>query len=204
MNIKLHHGDLPAGLHLGSVVAVDCEMGGLNPWRDRIFLTQIKGEGDDIHLVKFGRGEYNAPNLSKVLSDPKVTKIFHVARTDCTFLQRWLGVTVAPVFCTKVASRIARTNTDIHSMKFLLKEYLGVEVSKHYQCSDWGAEEYTKEQMEYAASDVLYLHALRDKLIQLLQREGRTDLAKGCFDFLPTRSKLDLYGWPEEAFLGHH
>jgi len=190
MEYTLHHGDLPAGLNLGSVIAVDGEMTGLNPWRDRLCMLQIAGENGDIHLVK-------------VLGDPSVTKILHVAVTDTAFVYKWLGVLMQPLFCTKVASRIARTNTENHSMKYLIKEYLEIDFKKTHQTSDWGAETYSPEQLEYAASDVVHLHKLREKLTELLKREGRTELADACFKFLPTRAVLDLYGWPEEGLLGY-
>lgn len=203
MEYTLHHGDLPDGLDLGAVVAVDGEMMGLNAWRDRLCMLQFCGEHGDIHLVKFGRGEYHAPNIVKLFADDKVVKILHCAVTDMAFAYRWLGVRMENVFCTKVASRIARTNTDMHSMKYLIKEYLDIEFKKTHQTSDWGAETYSPEQLDYAASDVLHLHALREKLMELLLREGRAELAEACFKFLPYRAVLDLNGWPEEGLLGY-
>jgi ribonuclease D len=203
MNYTLHHGDLPNGLDLGPVVAADCEMTGLNPWRDHLCLMQLAGRDGHAHLVKFKRGEYNAPNTTKLMANPNVVKIFHVGATDLAFIYNYLRVEVRPVFCTKVASRLARTNTDIHSMKQLIKEFLDIDFKKTHQQSDWGADAYSPEQLEYAAADVQHLHVLYDKLSALLEREGRMDLAKGCFDFLPIRARLDLGGWPEEHFLGH-
>lgn len=200
MALHLHHGDLPEGLSLGPLVAVDGEMMGLDPYRDRLCLVQLSAGDGDAHLVKFDGKDYSAPRLKALLSDPEVEKIFHVARTDLATMKHWLGITVAPVFCTKVASRLCRTFTDRHGMKDLIRELLHVDFSKGVQqTSDWGAAELTPEQLTYAADDVLYLHRLREKLIALLEREGRLALAQACFRFLPWRADLDLGHWPEDV-----
>lgn len=176
---------------------------GLNNHRDRLCLLQISdGKGDE-HLVQFAPGEFAAPNLKKLLTDPKRVKLFHFARFDVAIIRQYLGVTVRPIYCTKIASRLIRTFTDRHGFKDLCRDLLGVEVSKQQQTSDWGAAELRPEQLEYAASDVRYLHALRDKLNPLLAREGRTELAQSCFDFLPARAELDLAGWPELDIFAH-
>lgn len=204
MTIHYYKNDLPAGLDLGAVVAVDGEMMGLQPYRDRLCLVQLSSGDGNAHLVHFADRDFSAPNLKKLLADKNVLKIFHVARTDLAVMKHWLGVRVAPVFCTKVASRLCRTSTDRHGMKDLIKDLLGIPFEKliTMSMSDWGAPELTEEQKAYAADDVLYLHQLRDKLIALLKRENRLELAQGCFDFLPYRAELDLGNWPEEM-LGH-
>ena len=202
MTVHLHKNDLPTGLSFGPVVAVDGEMMGLNPFRDRLCLMQLSAGDGDAHLVQFNGTDYSAPNLKALLTDPAVEKIYHVARTDIAFAHHWLGVRVNPVFCTKVASRLCRTFTDKHGMKEIIKELLGIEIAKGLGSSDWGGAELTQEQMQYAAEDVLYLHALRDKLMVMLKREGRLELAQACFNFLPYRAELDLGGWSEEM-LGH-
>lgn len=202
MTVYLHKNDLPTGLSFGPVVAVDGEMMGLNPFRDRLCLMQLSAGDGDAHLVQFNGTDYSAPHLKALLTDPGIEKIYHVARTDVAFAHHWLGVRVNPVFCTKVASRLCRTFTDKHGMKEIIKELLGIEISKGLGSSDWGGAELTPEQMQYAAEDVLYLHALRDKLMVLLKREGRLELAQACFNFLPYRAELDLGGWSEEM-LGH-
>jgi ribonuclease D len=201
--IKLHRGDLPAGLAFGTAVAVDTETMGLNPHRDRLCLVQLSAGDGICHLVQFARGEYIAPNLTALLVDPKVTKLFHFARFDLATLQAHLGVACRPVYCTKVASKLIRTFTDRHSLKDLCRELLGVELNKQQQISDWGAEKLTGEQLEYAASDVRYLHALRERLDALLEREGRRHLAEACFAFLPARAELDLGGWQEPDIFAH-
>jgi ribonuclease D len=195
----LHHGDLPDDLDLGKIVAVDGEMMGLSVHRDRLCLVQLSAGDGNAHLVKFDGKDYSAPNLKRLLTDPTVTKIFHVAITDVAVMKKWLEVRVAPVFCTKIASRLCRTYTDRHSMKSLLEEVVGIKVAKPpmMQTSDWGAPELTQEQIDYAADDVLYLHPLREKLMALIEREGRTHLAEACFNFLPYRAELDLYGWDD-------
>ncbi len=201
--IKLHRADLPDGASFGACVAVDTETLGLNPNRDRLCLVQLSGGDGNAELVELEPGAYAAPNLKRLLSDPKVTKLFHFARFDIAVLHRFLGVTCAPVYCTKVASRLTRTYTDKHGLKDLCKELLGNDLDKQQQSSDWGAQELTQQQLEYAASDVLYLHALKAKLDTLLAREGRTALAEACFGFLPTRAALDLAGWADSDIFAH-
>ncbi|QLH40113.1 MAG: ribonuclease D [Defluviicoccus sp.] len=204
--ILLHHGDLPAGLALGARVAVDTETTGLNPHRDKLCLVQLSAGNNVCHLVHFPphlRDAYEAPNLKALLTDPQVCKLFHYARFDVTMLQRWLDITCTPVYCTKIASRLVRTYTDRHGLKDLCRELLGIELSKEQQSSDWGAESLSPEQLRYAASDVLHLHRLRDKLDTMLSREGRLDLAHACFGFLPHRARLDLEGWAEEDIFAH-
>jgi ribonuclease D len=203
MTIKLHQDDLPLGLDLGDCVAVDSETMGLHLERDRLCLLQLSAGDGDCHLVQFRDNDYRAPNLKALLGDPAVTKVFHFARFDLAMIERHLGVTCRPVYCTKIASKLARTFTDRHGLKDLCKELLGVEISKQQQSSDWGAAELTKEQMRYAAADVLYLHRLRDKLDAILAREGRSVLAEACFDFLPVRAKLDLAGWDDVDIFAH-
>lgn len=184
-------------------VAVDTEAMGLNNIRDRLCLLQISdGKGDE-HLVQFEQGKFDAPNLKKVLTDPKRVKLYHFARFDVAIIQHYLGVTAGPIYCTKIASRLTRTFTDRHGFKDICRELLQVEVSKYQQTSDWGADTLSPEQQEYAASDVRYLHRLREKLNAMLAREGRTELAAECFNFLPTRTKLDLAGWPELDIFAH-
>ena len=206
--IHLHRHDLPDGLGLGPVVAVDTETMGLNPHRDRLCLVQLSAGDGAAHLVQLiptalgGRG-YDAPNLARLLADATVTKLMHFARFDVAVLQQALGVTVAPTKCTKIAAKLVRTFTDRHGLKDLCRELLGVEVSKQQQTSDWGAPELTAEQMAYAASDVLHLHALWTRLEALLVRENRLSLAQACFDFLPTRCRLDLLGYEEPDIFAH-
>ena len=203
MTNHLHRHDLPDGLNLGPVVAIDCETMGLNPHRDRLCVVQMSGGDGNAHLVQIEKGQATAPNLCAMLSDPKVLKLFHFGRFDIAALLNAFGTVTAPVYCTKIASKLIRTYTDRHRLKYLLQELLGVDISKHQQMSDWGAEDLTEAQLEYAASDVLYLHALREQLDQRLAREGRTDMAQACFDFLPTRARLDLAGWPEIDIFAH-
>lgn len=203
MTNYLHRGDLPAGLDLGPMVAVDSETMGLNPHRDRLCVVQLSSGDGNAHVVQLdGRG-YDAPNLKRLLADPKTLKIFHFARFDIAAFQHWLTVDTSPVYCTKVASRLTRTFTDRHGLKDLAKDLIGVDLSKHQQTSDWGAATLTEAQVDYAASDVLYLHALKAKLDEMLAREGRTGLAEACFRFLPARAALDLAGWPEIDILAH-
>ena len=205
MSVFLHEEDLPDGVLQGSsAVAVDTETMGLNTLRDRLCLLQISDGSGDEHLVRFAPGsDYAAPNLRKILGDPNRLKLFHFARFDLAAIEYYLKVTAAPLFCTKIASRLTRTYTDRHGLKVLVQELLGIDISKHQQMSDWGAPTLTAAQLEYAASDVLYLHALREKFDLLLAREGRTRVAQACFDFLPTRAKLDLGGWPEIDIFSH-
>ncbi len=201
--IHLHKNDLPADLNLGPIVAIDTETMGLNPQRDRLCLVQLSSGNGDAHLVQLEPGKYNAPNLKKLLVDPNVLKLFHFARFDIAALMAYLGVMTGPVYCTKIASRLCRTFTDRHGLKDLARDLIGVEISKQQQTSDWGAAELTKEQLEYAASDVLHLHAMKERLDTLLTREGRKDVAEACFAFLPVRVALDLAGWPETDIFAH-
>lgn len=203
MTIHLHKTDLPDGLDLGPVVAIDTETMGLNPHRDRLCLVQLSSGDGNAHLVQIGRGQTRAPRLEALLTDPGVTKLFHFARFDIAALHHAFGVTCAPVYCTKVASKLVRTFTDRHGLKYLLQDLLGVDISKQQQTSDWGAEILSEAQMAYAASDVLYLHRLRAALDERLAREGRMGLARACFDFLPTRALLDLQGWDEPDLFAH-
>ncbi len=203
MTNHLHQGDLPEGLDLGPVIAVDSETMGLITQRDPLCVVQLSAGDGNAHLVQLDRNSYDAPRLKALLSDDKVEKIFHFARFDIAAFEYWLGVRTAPVYCTKIASRLCRTYTDRHGLKDLTRELLGVEISKQQQSSDWGAETLSKAQIDYAASDVLYLHALKEKLEAMLAREGRAGLAQACFDFLPTRSALDLAGWPETDIFAH-
>jgi ribonuclease D len=199
----LYQNDLPDGLDMGPVVAIDCETMGLNPHRDRLCLIQMSGGDGDAHIVQVAKGQTKAPNLCAMLEDPDVLKLFHFGRFDIAALQNAFGALAAPVYCTKIASRLIRTYTDRHGLRNLTQELIGVDISKQQQMSDWGAETLTAAQLEYAASDVLYLHQLRDKLNKRLEREGRSDLAQACFDFLPTRARLDLAGWPEIDIFAH-
>jgi ribonuclease D len=199
----LYQGDLPDDLDLGPIVAIDCETMGLNPHRDRLCLIQMSSGDGHTHLVQVAKGQTSAPNLSRMLEDPEVLKLFHFGRFDIAAMYNAFGALTAPVYCTKIASKMVRTYTDRHGLKNLLQELLGIDISKHQQSSDWGAETLTDAQLEYAASDVLYLHRLRDVLNERLAREGRTEMAQACFDFLPTRAKLDLAGWPEIDIFAH-
>jgi ribonuclease D len=203
LDIQLHRNDLPDGLELGGVVAVDSETMGLNVWRDRLCLIQLSAGDETCHLVQFAAGAYAAPNLKRLLGDPSVTKLFHFARFDLAMIQRYLGVDCRPVYCTKVASKLARTFTDRHGLRDLCRELLGVELSKQQQSSDWGAAELSDEQLKYAASDVLYLHRLKAALDEMLAREDRRALAQACFDFLPARAALDVAGWSDVDVLAH-
>jgi ribonuclease D len=203
MKIHLHKGDLPAGLDLGPLVAIDTETLGLNPNRDRLCLAQLSAGDGVCHAVQFAVGQYAAPNLKKLLVDTKVTKLFHFARFDIAMFRRYLGVDCKPVYCTKIASKLVRTYTDRHGLKDLVRELLGVELSKEQQSSDWGAADLSEKQLAYAASDVAYLHQLKTVLDTMLARENRTHLAKACFDFLPTRAELDLAGWEETDVFAH-
>jgi ribonuclease D len=200
---ELHQNDLPDGLGFGDGVAVDTETMGLNLERDRLCLIQLSAGDGTCHLVQFRDTDYRAPNLRALLGDPAVTKLFHFARFDLAVIERHLGLTCRPIYCTKTASRLARTFTDRHGLKDLCKDLIGVEISKQQQTSDWGAAELSAEQLRYAASDVLYLHRLRDKLDEMLAREGRGELAKACFEFLPVRAKLDLAGWVDVDIFAH-
>jgi ribonuclease D len=202
-NYRLHHGDLPEGVAFGPAVAIDTEAMGLNPHRDRLCLVQLSAGDGSAHLVQFQAGAYEAPRLRALLADPAVLKLFHFARFDLGVLYRYLGIMPTPVYCTKIASRIARTFTDKHGLRDLCKDVLGVDLKKEQQSSDWGAATLSEEQLRYAASDVLHLHVLRERLDSMLMREGRTDLARASFEFLPTRVRLDLAGWAEQDIFAH-
>ncbi|MBY6066191.1 ribonuclease D [Leisingera aquaemixtae] len=199
----LYKNDLPDGLDLGPVVAIDCETMGLNPHRDRLCVIQMSGGDGNAHIVQVEKGQAAAPNLCRMLEDANVLKLFHFGRFDIAAMHHAFGALAAPVYCTKIASRLVRTYTDRHGLKNLTQELLGIDISKQQQMSDWGAEELTEAQLDYAASDVLHLHKLRDALDKRLAREGRTEMAQACFDFLPTRAKLDLAGWPETDIFAH-
>ncbi len=199
----LYKGDLPDGLDFGSSVAIDCETMGLNPHRDRLCVVQLSGGDGNAHLVQVAKGQTSAPNLERLLADPNVLKIFHFGRFDIAAMENAFGVRTAPVYCTKIASKLVRTYTDRHGLKNLLDELLGIDISKQQQSSDWGAEDLSEAQMAYAASDVLYLHRLKAVLDSRLDREGRMETAQACFDFLPTRAALDLAGWPEIDIFSH-
>jgi ribonuclease D len=203
MSIHYHRGDLPDGIDFGSAVAIDSETMGLNPHRDRLCAVQLSSGDGTAHVVQIMAGQTKAPNLVKLLKDRKVIKIFHFARFDLAVLEHSFGVVTGPVYCTKIASRLVRTFTDRHGLKDLVKELLSVELSKQQQSSDWGADQFTEAQLTYAASDVLHLHALKSKLDTMLAREGRVATAQACFNFLPTRAKLDLMGWPEADIFAH-
>ncbi|MDE2357449.1 MAG: ribonuclease D [Alphaproteobacteria bacterium] len=204
MSVIVHQGDLPAGAFVGvSSVAVDSETLGLRLGRDPLCLVQLKGPEGDTHLVQLDRATYDAPNLKRLLTDPKVLKLFHFGRFDIAMFQIHLGVITAPVYCTKIASKLARTYTDRHGLRDVTRELLGVDISKAQQSSDWGAAELSPEQIAYAASDVAHLHALRDRLDLMLAREGRLALAQACFDFLPQRAALDVAGWDEIDIFAH-
>ena len=199
----LYKNDLPDGLDLGSVVAIDCETMGLNPHRDRLCLVQLSGGDGHAHLVQITQDQTDAPNLKRLLADPQVTKLFHFGRFDIAVMYHRFGVLAAPVWCTKIASKLVRTYTDRHGLKYLLSEMLSVDISKMQQSSDWGAAQITDAQRDYAASDVLYLHRLKAALEVMLEREGRSGIARACFDFLPHRAQLDLMGWPEIDIFSH-
>jgi len=203
MTNHLYQNDLPDGLDLGPVVAIDCETMGLNPQRDRLCVVQLSGGDGNAHLVQVAKGQTSAPNLERLLTDASVLKLFHFGRFDIAAMYNAFGALAAPVYCTKIASKLIRTYTDRHGLKYLLNELVGVDVSKQQQTSDWGAETLSAAQLDYAASDVLYLHRLRDALDARLLREGRMDMAQACFEFLPTRARLDLAGWPEIDIFAH-
>ena len=203
MKIHLHQGDLPGGLDLGKCVAIDTETLGLNPNRDRLCLAQLSAGDGVCHAVQFKAGQYAAPNLKRLLGDPSVTKLFHFARFDIAMFRRYLNQATAPIYCTKIASKLVRTYTDRHGLKDLVRELLNIDLSKEQQSSDWGADELSEKQLAYAANDVAYLHQLKEALDTMLAREARTHLAKACFDFLPTRAELDLAGWEETDIFAH-
>ena len=199
----IYKNDLPDNLDLGPIIAIDTETMGLNPNRDRLCVVQLSSGDGHAHIIQIEPGNTTAPNLCRILSNPKQTKLFHFARFDIAVLQNHFGVITLPVYCTKIASKLIRTYTDRHGLKNLLSEMLSIDISKHQQSSDWGTIKLTTAQINYAASDVLYLHRLMEKLDVNLQREGRTEIAKACFDFLPTRATLDLAGWPDHDIFSH-
>ncbi len=201
--LHVHRGDIPAGMDFGDAVAVDTETQGLNLQRDRLCVVQLSAGDGVCHLVQLAQGDYAAPNLKTLMTDPDVTKIFHFARFDVAIMKRWLDITIRPVFCTKIASKLVRTYTDRHGLKDVTRELLGIELSKAQQSSDWAAADLSEAQQAYAASDVLNLHAIRERLQEMLEREGRAELAQACFDFLPTRADLDLSGWSESDIFAH-
>lgn len=203
MAIRLHKGDLPDDWRWGASVAIDTETRGLNPHRDRLCLVQVSRGDGDADLVQIAAGQRRAPNLERLLADPACVKLFHFARFDIAVMYHAFGVMAAPVYCTKIASKLVRTYTDRHGLKDIVRELCGVELSKQQQSSDWAAETLSEAQMAYAASDVLHLHALREKLDVMLAREDRAELAAQCFAFLPTRARLDLLGWPETDIFSH-
>jgi len=203
MKIRLHKGDLPDGLDLGRSVAVDTETLGLNPARDRLCLVQLSSGDGSAHLVQFARDEYQAPNLKRLLTDQSVLKLFHFARFDLATLRRYVGVMASPVYCTRTASKLARTYTDKHGLKDLVKELLDIDLSKQQQSSDWGAANLTEQQLAYAANDVAFLHRLKEGLDAMLLREGRMELAQASFAFLPARAELDLAGWGDIDIFAH-
>ena len=203
MTITLHQGDLPDGVDFGAAVAVDTETLGLRPHRDRLCLVQLSAGDGSAHLVQLPREGIGAPNLCRLLAERAVQKIFHFGRFDMAMIEHALGVMPEPVFCTKIASKLARTYTDRHSLKDIVRELLGIELSKQQQSSDWGAPELSQAQLEYAAADVRHLHALRDRLTEMLQREGRMELAQACFAFLATRARLDLAGFLDDDVFAH-
>lgn len=199
----LYQNDLPDDLDLGPIVAIDCETMGLNPHRDRLCVIQMSSGDGNAHLVQISKGQTEAPNLCRMLTDPNVLKLFHFGRFDIAAMYNAFGAVTAPVYCTKIASKLIRTYTDRHGLKNLLQELLSVDISKQQQMSDWGSETLTNAQLDYAASDVLYLHRLREELNKRLEREGRSEMAQACFDFLPMRARLDLAGWPEQDIFAH-
>ena len=203
MGYSLHQGDLPADIDLGPEIAVDTETMGLDHHRDRLCLVQLSAGDGRAHLVRLAPGRLEAPNLRRLLADPRRLKIFHFARFDVAMLRRSLGVRCAPVYCTKIASKLVRTYTDRHGLKDLCRELLGIDLIKTEQSSDWGAAELSDAQLRYAAADVLHLHELRRRLDTMLEREGREDLARSCFAFLPTRAELDLAGWADQDIFAH-
>ncbi|MFK7868103.1 MAG: ribonuclease D [Roseobacter sp.] len=203
MTHTVYQNDLPDDLDLGPEVAIDCETMGLHPHRDRLCVVQLSGGDGNAQLVQISKGQREAPNLVKLLEDPKVLKLFHFGRFDIAAMYHAFGALASPVYCTKIASRLVRTYTDRHGLAKLLQELLGIDISKQQQSSDWGAADLTDAQVAYAASDVLYLHQLRDALNVMLQREGRMETAQACYDFLPVRAQLDLMGWPDTDIFAH-
>jgi len=202
-SIEVYQGDLPAGMGFGDSVAVDTEAQGLNPNRDRLCVVQVSAGGGVCHLVQFPDADFTAPNLKALFTDDAVTKIFHYARFDVAIIKKYMGVVCGPVYCTKIASKLSRTYTGNHGLKDVCKELVNIDLSKEQQSSDWAVETLSPSQIEYAAADVLYLHQIRDELDKILQREGRSDLARACFEFLSTRADLDLGGWSDEDIFAH-
>lgn len=203
MAVTLHRGDLPDGIDFGASVAIDTETMGLNPERDQLCVVQLSAGDGNAHIVQLDRSTYHAPNLRALMGNPDVLKIFHFARFDLAMIQRYLGIVTTPIYCTKIASKLVRTYTDRHGLKDLARELVNIDMSKQQQSSDWGARELTEAQLAYAASDVLHLHDIKAGLDDMLAREGRTELAKACFAFLPVRAALDLAGWPEQDIFAH-
>ena len=203
MTNRVYHGDLPDDLDLGPFVAIDCETMGLNPHRDRLCVVQLSSGDGNAHLIQIAKDQKIAPNLCRLLKDSSVLKLFHFGRFDIAAMYHTFGALASPVYCTKIASRLIRTYTDRHGLKNILQEFLEIDISKQQQSSDWGAKKLSKAQIDYAASDVLYLNELREALNERLTREGRMELAQSCFDFLPTRAKLDLAGWPDADIFAH-
>ncbi len=201
--IHLHKGDVPKDLKLGNEIAVDCEMMGLRIPYDRLCLVQLRGRDTDIHLVQIAKGQTAAPHLKKLLEDENVMKIFHFARADIAWLMEWLDIDIDTVFCTKIASKLVRTYGDRHGLKEVTREVTGIDLNKQQAITDWGVENLTKEQLEYAASDVLHLHVIKDHLEAMLKRENRFELAQACFDFLPIRAALDCLGWEDNDIFAH-
>jgi ribonuclease D len=203
MAIRFHKGDLPDVADFGDCAAIDTETLGLVPQRDRLCVVQLSRGDGSADVVQIAQGQTRAKNIEKLLADPKITKLFHFARFDVAILYKTFGVLASPIYCTKIASRLARTYTDRHGLKDLARELLGIELSKQQQSSDWGSETLSDAQLSYAASDVLYLHGLRERLDAMLKREGRYEIAKACFEFLPARARLDLLGWADEDIFSH-
>jgi ribonuclease D len=203
MTVHFYKGDLPNDLDLGNLIAIDTETLGLSMVRDKLCVVQLSSGDGNAHVVQMNRATYDCPNLKKMLADPDIEKIFHFARFDVAMVMKYLGVALSPVFCTKIGSKLCRTYTDRHGLKDVCRELAGVDLNKQQQSSDWGAEELTKAQLDYAASDVLYLHKVRAKMITMLEREGRMEMARACFNFLPVRAQLDLEGWPETDIFAH-
>jgi ribonuclease D len=203
MAVTLHEGDLPDGLDLGPVVAVDTETMGLKPRRDRLCLVQLSAGDGNAHLVRLAPGDYDAPNLTAMLGDAGVTKLFHFARFDVAMIERYLGVVARPLYCTKISSKLARTFTDRHGLRDLCRDLLGIDLAKEQQMSDWGSAGLSERQLAYAASDVLHLHDIRARLDDMLAREGRAELAEACFRFVPMRARLDLAGWDDVDIFAH-
>lgn len=203
MTITLHKNDLPKNLDLGNIVAIDTETRGLIPARDPLCVVQVSAGDGNAHIVQLDRKTYKAPNLKALLADPKVMKIFHFARFDIAIIKAYMDVDCTPIYCTRTASKLVRTYTDRHGLRDVCKELLGVELNKQQQSSDWGADTLSQEQLNYAANDVLHLHALKARFDEMLEREGRAELARQCFDFLPVRAALDLAGWPNEDIFAH-